>query len=60
MPHPKEPLAVTLSTCRKTSESVLLIVNRHHASSVLSDLPAQSVERMDTLGDWELARVTLP
>jgi len=60
MPHPKEPLAITLSTCRKTAGAVLLIVDRHHASSVLAGLPVQSVERLAMLGDWELARVTLP
>jgi len=59
MPHPKEPLAVTLSTCRKTAGSVLLIFNKRHAS-VLAGLPVQNVEKVATLGEWELAHVILP
>ncbi len=59
VPHPKETLAATLARSRQTERGALVIANRRQASE-LDALPAQSVERVATLGEWEVAHVRFP
>lgn len=59
VPHPKETLAVTLARSQQTERGALVIVNKRQADE-LDALPAQNVERVTTLGEWELAHVKFP